>query len=58
MVSKFDHAMLHLLYQIKVGWLDAKIAAIVSNHEIARAVMYDLEGRGMLNAPRTLVFTP
>src|SRR5438477_9217106 len=23
MVSKFDHAMLHLLYQIRVGWLDA-----------------------------------
>ena len=22
MVSKFDHAMLHLLYQIRVGWLD------------------------------------
>lgn len=35
MVSKFDHAMLHLLYQIKVGWLDAEVAAIVSNHEDA-----------------------
>ena len=23
MVSKFDHALLHLLYQIRVGWLDA-----------------------------------
>ncbi|PIO45242.1 ACT domain-containing protein, partial [Phyllobacterium zundukense] len=23
MVSKFDHALLHLIYQIKVGWLDA-----------------------------------
>src|ERR1043165_2759860 len=22
MVSKFDHALLHLLYQIRVGWLD------------------------------------
>jgi formyltetrahydrofolate deformylase len=32
MVSKFDHAMLHLLYQIRVGWLDAEVAAIVSNH--------------------------
>ena len=31
MVSKFDHALLHLLYQIKVGWLDAEVAAIVSN---------------------------
>ncbi|TWI82946.1 formyltetrahydrofolate deformylase [Roseibium hamelinense] len=32
MVSKFDHAMLHLLYQIRVGWLDAEVVAIVSNH--------------------------
>lgn len=38
MVSKFDHAMLHLLYQIKVGWLDAEVAAIVSNHESARKI--------------------
>ncbi|MGV6873158.1 formyltetrahydrofolate deformylase [Pseudochelatococcus sp. B33] len=37
MVSKFDHALLHLLYQIKVGWLDANVVAIVSNHESARA---------------------
>lgn len=37
MVSKFDHAMLHLLYQIKVGWLNAEAVAIVSNHENARA---------------------
>ena len=36
MVSKFDHAMLHLLYQIRVGWLDAEVAAIVSNHEESR----------------------
>ena len=33
MVSKFDHALLHLLYQIRVGWLHAEVAAIVSNHE-------------------------
>lgn len=33
MVSKFDHALLHLLYQIRVGWLDAEVVAIVSNHE-------------------------
>jgi len=33
MVSKFDHALLHLLYQIRVGWLDADVVAIVSNHE-------------------------
>ncbi len=38
MVSKFDHAMLHILYQIKVGWLDAEVAAIVSNHEMSRRV--------------------
>ena len=24
MVSKFDHALLHLLYQIRVGWLNAE----------------------------------
>ncbi|AUX78388.1 formyltetrahydrofolate deformylase [Sinorhizobium fredii] len=33
MVSKFDHAMLHLLYQIRVGWLNGEVAAIVSNHD-------------------------
>ena len=38
MVSKFDHALLHLLYQIRVGWLQAEVAAIVSNHEDARAL--------------------
>ena len=37
MVSKFDHALLHLLYQIRVGWLEADVAAIVSNHEDSRA---------------------
>ena len=36
MVSKFDHALLHLLYQIRVGWLDAEVAAIISNHEDSR----------------------
>ena len=36
MVSKFDHALLHLLYQIRVGWLDAEVTAIVSNHEESR----------------------
>ncbi|YBV95832.1 formyltetrahydrofolate deformylase [Phyllobacteriaceae bacterium JZ32] len=43
MVSKFDHAMLHLLYQIRVGWLDAEVAAIVSNHEDSRRTA-ELEG--------------
>ncbi|RDL50448.1 Formyltetrahydrofolate deformylase [Ensifer sp. M14] len=33
MVSKFDHALLHLLYQIRVGWLNAEVVAIVSNHD-------------------------
>ncbi|HEY0918467.1 formyltetrahydrofolate deformylase [Devosia sp.] len=37
MVSKFDHALLHLLYQIRVGWLDCEVAAIVSNHDDSRA---------------------
>jgi formyltetrahydrofolate deformylase len=43
MVSKFDHAMLHLLYQIRVGWLGAEVAAIVSNHEEGRRTA-ELEG--------------
>ncbi|MCB9992206.1 MAG: formyltetrahydrofolate deformylase [Hyphomicrobiaceae bacterium] len=43
LVSKFDHAMLHLLYQIRVGWLNADVAAIVSNHEDSRRTA-DYEG--------------
>jgi formyltetrahydrofolate deformylase len=43
MVSKFDHALLHLLYQIRVGWLDAEVVAIVSNHEDSHATA-DYEG--------------
>ena len=43
MVSKFDHALLHLLYQIRVGWLDAEVVAIVSNHEDSRGTA-DYEG--------------
>ena len=38
MVSKFDHALLHLLYQIRVGWLHAEVTAIVSNHDDARRI--------------------
>jgi formyltetrahydrofolate deformylase len=38
MVSRFDHAVLHLLYQIRTGWLRAEVAAIVSNHEDARLI--------------------
>lgn len=36
MVSRFDHCLEHLLYQIKIGWLRAEVAAIVSNHETSR----------------------
>lgn len=43
MVSKFDHALLHLLYQVKVGWLNAEVVAIVSNHEDSRSTA-ELEG--------------
>jgi formyltetrahydrofolate deformylase len=41
LVSKFDHTLLHLLYQIRVGWLDADVAAIISNHEDARKIAED-----------------
>ncbi|MGI4800533.1 MAG: formyltetrahydrofolate deformylase, partial [Janthinobacterium lividum] len=37
MVSKFDHCLEHLLYQLRVGWLRAEVVAIVSNHEAGRA---------------------
>jgi formyltetrahydrofolate deformylase len=43
LVSRFDHALLHLLYQIRVGWLDAEVAAIISNHEDSRGTA-DYEG--------------
>ena len=36
LVSKFDHALLHLIYQTRVGWLEADIVGIVSNHEDSR----------------------
>ena len=38
LVSRFDHALLHLLYQFRVGWLDAEVVAIVSNHPDSRPV--------------------
>jgi formyltetrahydrofolate deformylase len=41
MVSRFDHALLHLLYQIRVGWLDADVAAIISNHAESRRTAED-----------------
>ncbi|GGB41014.1 formyltetrahydrofolate deformylase [Roseibium aquae] len=52
MVSKFDHAMLHLLYQIRVGWLDAEVAAIVSNHEDSRRTA-EIEGIPFYHLPVT-----
>ena len=36
MVSRLDHCLQHLLYQIKVGWLRAEVVAIVSNWEDSR----------------------
>ncbi len=38
MVSGFDHALVHLLYQIRTGWLRADVAAIASNHETCRPI--------------------
>jgi formyltetrahydrofolate deformylase len=37
MVPKFDHALLHRLCRIRVGWLNAEVVAIVSNHEDSHA---------------------
>ena len=52
MVSKFDHALLHLLYQIRVGWLRAEVAAIVSNHGDVRRVA-EHEGIRFVHLPVT-----
>ena len=52
MVSKFDHALLHLLYQIRVGWLSAEVVAIVSNHADARRIA-DHEGICFVHLPVT-----
>lgn len=52
MVSKFDHALLHLLYQIRVGWLSAEVVAIVSNHTDARKIA-DAEGLRFVHLPVT-----
>ena len=43
MASRSDHALLHLIYQIRVGWLKARIVGIVSNHEDGRRIA-DAEG--------------
>ena len=52
MVYKFDHAMHHLLYQIKVNWLNAEVVAIVSNHEASRAAA-EIEGIAYYHWPVT-----
>jgi formyltetrahydrofolate deformylase len=52
LVSRFDHALLHLLYQIRVGWLRAEVAAIVSNHADARRIA-DHEGIRFVHLPVT-----
>ena len=41
MVSRFDHTLLHLLYQIRVGWLEAEVAAVISNHGDAQKIAAD-----------------
>ena len=41
LVSKFDHTLLHLLYQIRVGWLDAEVAAVISNHSDTQKIAED-----------------
>lgn len=38
LVSRFDHTLLHLLYQIRVGWLDAEVTAIISNHDATSGI--------------------
>ncbi|BDA83909.1 formyltetrahydrofolate deformylase [Aureimonas sp. SA4125] len=50
MVSKFDHALRHLLYQIHVGWMDAEVVAIVSNHETSRRIA-EIEGIAFHHLP-------
>jgi len=36
MVSKFDHCLQHLLYQLRMNWLKAEVVAVISNHEDSR----------------------
>ncbi|MCS6759784.1 MAG: formyltetrahydrofolate deformylase, partial [Candidatus Devosia euplotis] len=42
LASKFDHTLLHLLYQIRAGWLNVDVAAIISNHPDARRIAEDV----------------
>lgn len=39
LVSKFDHCLHHLLYQLRTGWLKADVAAVISNHDDCRALV-------------------
>ncbi len=52
MVSRFDHALLHLLYQVRVGWLDAEVVGIVSNHPDACRIA-EHEGLPFFHVPVT-----
>jgi formyltetrahydrofolate deformylase len=52
LVSRFDHALLHLLYQVRVGWLDAEVVGIASNHPDARRVA-EQEGLPFHHVPVT-----
>lgn len=38
LVSKFDHALLHLLYQVRMGRVNANIVGLVSNHIDAQRI--------------------
>ena len=37
MVSKFDHCLQQLLYQLRLNWLKAEVVAVISNHEDSRS---------------------
>ena len=39
MVSKFDHCLQHLLYQLRMQWLRADVVAVISNHEDSRKIV-------------------
>ncbi len=57
LVSKFDHCLLNLLYQIRVGWLRAEVAAIASNHPDARAIA-EQHGVAFHHLPVTVATKP
>ena len=57
LVSRFDHCLLNLLYQIRVGWLRAEVVGIVSNHEDARSIA-DQHGLPFHHLPVTKATKP